>query len=114
MASALSYEFYQSQKGTPGGIATLTPPTDPNPGTVPVTQLPPTAVSPFKGQFADEAALPTTGQMGDYAFNTDKSSFWYWSIAAAPAGWVNQEISESDYNNLSSAEQSVVPFIITP
>jgi len=78
MASSISYEFLQSIKGAPGGLATLTPSTDPNPGTIPIAQLPAGIISPFKGRFTDETALTTaypTAHLADYAYNTDTSSF---------------------------------------
>lgn len=117
MASSVSYEYIQAQKGVPGGFATLTPSSDPNPGTIPIAQLPPNITSPFKGQFADETELETeypTANLADYAYCDDTSSFWYWNIALTTPAWVNQEIPEADYIVLSSYEQSVVPYIVTP
>ncbi|MCL2420976.1 MAG: hypothetical protein FWD03_03885 [Defluviitaleaceae bacterium] len=112
MASALSYEYLKSVQGAPNGIPTL----DGN-GEIPSTQLPDSAVSPFKGQFADEAALTTaypTANIADFAYVDDTNSFWYWNAGLDTPAWVNQEIAETDYIALTIAEQSMVPYLVTP
>jgi len=110
MASAVSYEYLISIKGTPNGIPTL----DGN-GEIPTSQLPPTVVSPFKGQFADEAELideyPTAG-LADYAFVDDTASFWHWNPGLVIPAWVNQEITETDYLALTDSARSMVPYLV--
>jgi len=112
MANAVSYEYLKSIQGVPGGIPTLD-----GDGNIPETQLPPSVVSPFKGQFADEAELiddyPSAG-IADYAFVDDTSSFWYWNAGLTVPAWVNQIIEEADYLLLSAAEKSMVPYIVAP
>lgn len=112
MANAVSYEYLKSIQGTPNGIPTL----DDN-GEIPVTQLPSSASSPFKGEFADETALTTaypTAELADYAYVDDTSSFWYWNPGLSTPAWVNQEIAEADYLLLSAAEISMVPYLVVP
>ena len=110
MASALSYEFLKAIQGAPDGIPTLG-----GDGKVPASQLPASATSPFKGVFADEAALitafPTAG-IADYAYVTDTASFWYWNAALDIPAWVNQEIAETDYLTLTDAEKAMVPYLV--
>jgi len=112
MASAVSLEYLKSLLGSENGIATLD-----NDGLIPIIQLPPEMLSPFKGQFADEAELlaayPLAG-MADYAYVDDTLSFWYWNDGLATPVWVNQEIIEDDYDLLSDIEKSMVPYIIIP
>jgi len=112
MASAVSFEYLKSIQGAPNGIPTLD-----GDGKLPESQLPASMVSPFKGQFADESDLtdeyPTAG-LADYAFIDDTSSFWYWNPALVIAAWVNQEITEDDYEDLSDLEKSMVPYLIVP
>jgi len=112
MASAVSLEYLKSIKGAPGGIPSL----DEN-GEIPDIQLPSSAVSPFKGHFADEAELiseyPVAG-MADYAYLDDTHSFWYWNAGLIVAAWVNQEITETDYDLLDDIEKSMVPYLIVP
>jgi len=112
MANAVSYEYLKSIQGAPNGIPTLD-----GDGNIPETQLPPSAVSPFKGQFADEAELiveyPTAG-IADFAYVDDTTSFWYWNIGLIIPAWVNQEIEEQDYLLLSGIAKSMVPYLIVP
>jgi len=112
MPNAVSHEYLKSIQGAPNGIPVLD-----GDGKIPDTLLPSTAVSPFKGQFADEAELideyPAAG-LADYAFVDDTSSFWYWNPALTVPAWVNQEIIEDDYDLLSDLEKSVVPYLIVP
>jgi len=110
MANAVSYEYLKSIQGVPGGIPTLD-----GDGQIPEIQLPDSAVSPFKGQFADEAELTTeypTAGLADYAYVDDTNSFWYWNPALTVPAWVNQEIEEADYLLLSTAEKAMVPYLI--
>ena len=112
MANALSYEYLKSILGAPNGIPTL----DDN-GEIPTSQLPPSAVSPFKGEFVDETELtdeyPTAGT-ADCAYVEDTTSFWYWNSGLDIPAWVNQEIEETDYIALTAAEKSMVPYLVIP
>ena len=112
MANAVSYEYLKYIQGAPNGIPTL----DGN-GEIPTSQLPNSAVSPFKGEFLDEAALIVaypTANLADYAYVEDTTSFWYWNAGLTVPAWVNQEIAETDYLALSDAEQSMVPYLVVP
>jgi len=112
MASAVSYEYLKSIQGAPNGIPNLD-----GGGQVPASQLPPSAVSPFKGQFADETALTTaypTAGIADYAYVNDTTSFWYWNAGLTTPAWVNQEIAEADYLLLSDSAKAMVPYIVVP
>lgn len=43
-----------------------------------------------KGNFANEAALPSTGEAGDYAINTETDTVWIWDAEkSGGAGWVD-------------------------
>jgi len=114
MASAVSLEYLKSLMGAPGGLPTL----DEN-GEIPITQLP-SVLSLFKGQFADEAGLVDehpTSELACYAYVDETLSFWYWNAGlAAPLepAWVNQEITEDDYDELTDLAKSMVPYIIVP
>ena len=112
MANAVSYEYLMSIKGAPNGIPSLD-----GDGNIPESQLPPSAVSPFKGQFADEADLiddyPTAG-IADFAFIDDTSSFWFWNEGLVVPAWVNQEIEEAAYLLLTNPAKSMVPYLIVP
>ena len=107
--SAVSYEYLIAQKGAANGLATL----DSN-STIPETQLPPSAVSPFKGSYATvtdlQAAYPTAG-LADYAFVTG-AGFYYWSPSMSTPEWMLQDISSADYDNLTDAQKQEVPYII--
>ena len=110
MVSSVSFEYLKSIQGVPGGIPTLD-----GDGEIPEIQLPPSAVSPFKGQFADLLELTTaypTANLADYAFVDDTSSFWYWNPGLTIAAWVDQEIAETDYAALSDLAKSMVPYIV--
>jgi len=118
MANSVSYEYLQAIQGVPGGIATL----DPN-GEIPTTQLPDSAVSPFKGEYATEALLIAaypTANLADYAYVYETTSFWFWnaglldSVGEPAPAWVNQEIEETDYNALDAVEKSMVPYLVIP
>jgi ribonuclease J len=66
---------------------------------------------------ADAAALATalaTGAIGDYAYVTATSSYWYWNSALATPAWVNEKITVTDYNALTAAEKEGAPYIIMP
>lgn len=110
MASAISYEFYTLVKGNPNGIASLD-----GDGKLLVSQLPPSAVETYKGEYDTEAALVAafeTASLGDYAYVSGTGSYWYWNDATDPHAWVNQEISSTAYSALSAAEKAAVPYIV--
>ena len=112
MASAVSYEYLKSIMGIPNGIPTLD-----DDGEIPEGQLPPSAISPYKGQFTDEAELADefpTGILADYAFVDETATFWYWNTGLITPAWVNQEINEADYLNLSDTAKGMVPYMIVP
>lgn len=112
MASALSYEMFEAQKGAANGIATLD-----SSGLVPVSQLPPQAIETYKGEYADEAAIIAaypSADLADYAWNVDTDSYWYWNQALGTPAWVNQQITEAAYNALSANEQNAVPYMVNP
>ena len=112
MASAVSLEYLKSIQGAPGGIPTLD-----DKGEIPIGQLPPGAVSPFKGLFATQADLLSaypTAEMADYAYVTATNSFWYWNQGLTPPAWTNQNITEADYLPLSIEAKAMVPYIIVP
>jgi len=118
VASSVSLEYLQSIQGAANGLATLD-----STGAVPLSQLPPAIISPFKGEFADETSLETAfpvGTIAEYAYVDATNSFWYWNAGLtstdtpdAPA-WVNQEITDTDYLALSATAQAMVPYIIIP
>ncbi|MCL2839203.1 MAG: hypothetical protein FWE05_00390 [Defluviitaleaceae bacterium] len=118
MASAISLEYLKSIEGTPNGLATLD-----SSGLVPVSLLPPSVISHFKGQFATAASLESavsTGTMADYAYVTATNSFWYWNAGLTSSdtpsspGWVNQNITDTAYLALSVTAQAMIPYIIVP
>lgn len=112
IASAISLEYLQSLQGQPGGLATL----DAG-GTIPLSQIPDSVLPPFKGEFADQAALiaaAPTGSVADYAYVDDTQSYWYWNAKLSTPAWVNQEITATAYTALSQAEKKAVPYIIVP
>jgi len=112
MASALSFEYLKAIQGVPNGIPTLD-----GDGNIPEAQLPPSATSPFKGEFADVVALTTaypTAELADYAYVDDTMSFWYWNPALTVPAWVNQEITETDYGTLTAIQKSMIPYLIIP
>lgn len=109
MPSAISYEYYSSQKGVANGFATLDSNTK-----VPLTQLPAT-VQPFKGTYATSSALTTaypTGATGDYAYVTGDNAYYYWNSALTTPAWVNQLISATAYSALTAVQKGVVPYIV--
>jgi len=72
---------------------------------------------PYKGQFATSAALIAAypdGSLADYAYVTATSSYWYWNAALGTPAWVNQQITETAYAALSTAEKAAVPYIVIP
>ena len=112
MASAISYELFQAKRGAANGIASLG-----SDSKVPVGQLPAEAISPYKGTYATSAALiaaHATADEGDYAYVTETTSYWYWNAALGTPAWVNQQITESAYAALSTAEKAAVPYIVIP
>lgn len=112
MASSVSYELFQAKQGVASGLATL----DVS-GKIPVTQLPAEAIESYKGQYDTSALLIAahpTGILGDYAYVTETTSYWYWNAELAVPAWVNQQITEAAYALLSAAEQAAVPYILIP
>lgn len=112
MASAVSLEYLNSQKGVANGIASLD-----GTGKIPVAQLPASAVETYKGEFATSAALIAafpTGLTADYAYVTATSSYWYWNSGLATPAWVNQEITAVAYLALTAQAKARVPYIIVP
>lgn len=111
MASALSYELFTAKQGVANGIATLD-----GSGYVPLSQLPPSAVETYKGQYATSAALIAaypSGLLADYAYVDATSSYWYWNAALGTPAWVDQQITEAAYLALTVAERAAVPYIVT-
>lgn len=112
MASAISLEYLQSISGAANGLASLG-----SAGTIPVAQLPDSVIPPYKGVYADQAALSaayTSANHGDYAYVTDTASHWYWNPALTTAAWVNQEITAAAYSALTAEQKAAVPYIIVP
>lgn len=112
MASSISLEYLQSIEGQAGGLATLD-----SGGTIPLSQIPDSIESPFKGTYATPAALTAahdTGNLADYAYVTSTSSFWYWNSALATPAWVNRQITATEYLALTVAQRAPVPYIIIP
>ena len=112
MASALSYELFVAKQGVPNGIATLD-----GSGTVPVSQLPPSAIETYKGEYLTSAALIAAyplASLADYAYADDTLSYWYWNPNLTPAAWTNQQITEANYLLLTPSEIAGVPYIVTP
>ncbi len=112
MASAISYEFYTGKLGAANGLATLDATSK-----IPVAQLPSAVVQVYKGQYATSAALIAahgTGALGDYAYVTGTSSYWYWNAALTIPEWVDQQITEAAYLLLSAAVRAAVPYIVEP
>ena len=110
MASVGLYTIIVPGQGQANGIATLD-----SAAQVPVAEIPTAAIETFKGQYATSSALTTAypaASLGDYAYVTGTSSYWYWNSALSTADWVNQQISESAYNALSTSEKAAVPYIV--
>ena len=112
MASSISLEYLLSIEGVADGLATLD-----SSGLIPVSQIPPTVLDVFKGEYATEAALIAaypTGSIAQYAYVDATTSFWYWNGQLTTPAWVNQLITSTDYLALTAAQQSVVPYVIIP
>lgn len=112
MASAVSLEYLNSQKGVANGIASLD-----GTGKIPIGQLPSGAVETYKGEFATSALLIAafpTGSTADYSYVTGTSSYWYWNSGLTVPAWVNQEITATAYLALTAAAKARVPYIIVP
>ena len=111
MASAISYELYVSKLGVANGVATLD-----GSGYIPVSQLPPSAIETYKGEYATSALLIAaypTATLADYAYVTATSTYWYWNEALLPtAAWVDQQIPEASYLALTAPEIAGVPYIV--
>ena len=112
MASAVSLEYLTSIEGQANGIATLD-----GTGKIPASQLPPSSVETYKGEFATSAALISaypTGATADYAYVTATSSYWYWNSGLTTPAWVDQQITATAYFALAAAAKARVPYIIVP
>lgn len=112
MSGIVSIELLNSLKGANNGIASLD-----GSGKIPISQMPVTAIKTYKGIFATSAALITTyptGAIADYAWVTATLSFWYWNYALTTPSWVNQVITPSAYNSLTTAQKGALPYIIIP
>ena len=97
--------------GTASGLATLD-----GTGKLTASQLPATAVSPFKGSYDDLAGLQAdypTGSLADYAFiKGTVLSYYYWNPELTTPAWVDQKISQTAYNDLTPIQKAVVPYIV--
>ncbi len=112
MASAVSYELFVSKQGAANGLATLDATSK-----IPVSQIPASVVSSYKGEYADSAALIAAyplASVADYAYVTGTNSYWYWNDGLATPAWANQQIIESAYNALTSAAKAAMPYIVEP
>jgi len=112
MASSISLEYLLSIEGVADGLATLD-----SSGLIPVSQIPPSVVNIFKGEFATDTDLTTAipvGTIAEYAYVDSTSSYWYWNGKLTTPAWVNQLITSTDYQALTADQQSVVPYIIIP
>jgi len=116
-ANAVSHEYLKAIQGVPNGIPVL----DEN-GEIPTTQLP-DIITLFKGRFTDVGALRVafpTATIACYAYVNSTTSYWYWNpelldVSDEPApDWVNSEISEEDYLNLTALQRGVVPYLVVP
>jgi len=111
MASAVSYEYLKAIQGVPGGIPVLD-----GEGKIPSTQVP-LSLLLFLGRFATEADLIEEydeAEMANFAYVDETSSFWYWNAASTIEAWVNQEITDEDYDLQTDEEKSMVPYLIIP
>jgi len=111
MANAVSYEFLKSLMGAPNGLPVLD-----GDGQIPISQLP-DSMSIFKGQYEDETELTTevpSASIACFAYVNETGSFWYWNAGRSTAAWVNQEIEEDDYLDLTDAAKSMVPYLVIP
>lgn len=72
---------------------------------------------PYKGHYASSAALLAayaSASLGDYAYVTATSSYWFWNNASTKLAWVNQQIAEASYTALTTPEKAAVPYIVEP
>lgn len=112
MSGIVSIELLDSEKGAVNGIASLD-----GTGKIPIAQLPTSAVETYKGIYATSAALILAypvGVIADYAWVNAGLSFWYWNYALVVPAWVNQLITETAYNLLTSAQKGALPYIVVP
>jgi len=111
MASAVSYEYLKAIMGVPGGIPVLD-----DDGKIPDIQLP-LSLLLFLGRYDTEADLVEAydeAEIANFAFVDETASFWYWNAATTIEAWVNQEITDEDYDDLTDTEKSMVPYLIVP
>jgi len=109
MASAVSHEYLKAIQGAPGGIPVLD-----DDGQIPPSQLP-LSMLLFLGRYGTEVDLIDAydeAEIANFAFVDETASFWYWNAATTIEAWVNQEITDEDYDNLTDDEKSVVPYLI--
>lgn len=110
MASSISLEFYEARRGAVDGFASLD-----GTGKVPTAQLPAGFENQFKGEYATVAALETahpTANLADYAFVDGENAFYYWNSKISTPAWVNQNISQVNYDALTAAEKAAVPYVV--
>jgi len=121
MSSCISYEFFQTKQGMPNGIATLD-----EDGKIPLSQLPDLDMpvskattiktkETFKGKYVGIKELISSNEkakLADYAYVYETKSYWYWNEVLAK--WVNENISESEYNSLKDDEKDSIPYIVGP
>lgn len=137
--AGLSLEYLQSLEGVAGGLATLDGTTGAllaaqipasvatldATGVLTASQIPAGLTTPYKGEFATQAALTTaqpTGALGDYAYVDSTNSFWYWNpgltatdtaYSTTGAQWVNQQITAANYALITTpAALNMVPYVI--
>lgn len=92
-----------SQKGQPGGVATL----DPTTGRLPVSQLPPVAVTDTFSVSSQAAMLALSAQIGDIAIRTDVNKTFILA-QANPTNLANWQEFLAPGGNLSTLSD-VVP-----
>lgn len=110
MSGATLNEICVPRQGEADGIATLDSSTK-----IPISQIPAAAIETYKGEYTTSSALQTayaSASLADYAYVTGTSSYWYWNSASSPAAWVNQQVTEADYNALDSAVRAAAPYIV--
>lgn len=53
-------------------------------------------------------------KLGDSAYVQNTESRWYWSPFISPPTWVNSNIEEKYYLNLSAEEKEYIPYLVRP
>lgn len=80
-----------SEKGAPGGVATLD-----GDGVIPIAQLPPLAINTVTPVASEAAMLALVAERGDMAIRTDESNQWYVLAADDPTdvdNWLPIQVS---------------------